>query len=644
MTLFDVAKKNIKGNLKNYLVYFISMLFSVVIYFTFVSLQYSTEIAKSIESSQSMQSIFMVAAIVLILFVTVFIMYSNNFFARKRKKEVGLYSLLGLQRKTIGKMLFYENLILGTIVLITGIIIGTFLSKLFTMILLKLLGTDVNVGMTFSIGAIVNTAIVFTVIILFTSIKGYRLIYKFKLIQLFRAEQEGEQEPKTSILSTILAIVFIVAGYYFAFQTFSVNAEILRNLGIMVGGIILGTILLFSSFVIYLLKITKHNTRSYYKGMNLVSTSNLVYRSKGNARTLSVISLLSAMALCAVSVGFGMYYGYEQTSHRTAPFSYMHIAQDDAFNQTVDSIIQEDKEHPVIAKMTIPVIKSKGEASNSEILSMKQAKADEYPVKVISIGEYNRVAKALSFPIIDPVDVGKAIAIRPMYTSNESSDYEGETIKLQLPSEEIILTFEGMIVERVINWSYPDIMIVVGDTDYKSIERQIVPINYVGYSVQQQKTAKLTADTLESIKTHESKLSIYYTEYRLGIEDAAFNVFILGFLGLVFLMATGSIIYFKQLTEATADKPRYEILKKIGVSHKEINHSIVKQTAFVFILPLVIGLAHYITILNMLGRLFSSMAGVNQTLPILICTIIFILIYAVYYVITVNSTSKIING
>lgn len=332
MTLFDVVKKNMKGNFKSYLIYFISMLFSVVIYYTFVSLQYSTEIARGIESSEAMESIFMVASVILILFVSVFILYSNRTFARKRKKEVGLYSLLGLQKKTIGRMLFYENFIMGIIVLIIGIAVGTFLSRLFSMILVRLLGIVIDVGMVFSLKAVINTTIVFIAIILLTSIQGYRLIYKFKLIELFRAEQVGEQEPKASVISGILAVLSLILGYWFAFQRFSDNQEVLKNISISLVGIILGTILLFSSAVVLLLKMKKRNRKSYYNGMNLIITSNLVYRIKDNSRILSVISLLSAVALSAVSVGVGMYYGFEQNSRLATPFSYMYISQDETFN------------------------------------------------------------------------------------------------------------------------------------------------------------------------------------------------------------------------------------------------------------------------------------------------------------------------
>src|SRR5690606_16722425 len=130
------------------------MIFSVVIYYTFVSLQYSPEVQEAIESSDSMLNIFIAGSAVLILFVAIFIFYSSSFFTKKRKKEVGLYSLLGLKKKTIGKMLFYEIIIMSGIAVIIGIVIGTILSKLFTMIVLKLLDTAVEVSFGLSIEAI----------------------------------------------------------------------------------------------------------------------------------------------------------------------------------------------------------------------------------------------------------------------------------------------------------------------------------------------------------------------------------------------------------------------------------------------------------------------------------------------------------
>ena len=644
MTLFELAKKNIKGNFRNYLIYFVSMFVSVVTFYVFASLQYSADIVEAVESSDSMRSVFMVAAVVLLLFVSIFMLYSNQFFTRKRKKEVGLYALLGFSKKTIGKMLFYENLLIGAIVLAAGIAAGSFLSKLFAMILMRLLEVDAGAGIAFSIPAVVSTGAVFMTLILITSIQAYRLIYRFKLIELFRAEAEGEPEPRASVMASIAAVLCLGVGYSFGFRPFSTNEDIMLNLGMIVFGIIAGTLLLFSSLIIFLLKSIKKNKRLFYKGMNLIITTNLLYRLKGNARTFSVISILSAAALCAFSFGFSTYYGYEKTVRMIAPFSYMFIAQDEPFNQKMDEIIRGDRAHPVIARVSLPVIHLTGESSSSTVLSRRDKEAAQYPIKTIAVSEYNRAAEVLK---IDRLHIDKddqAVAIRPMYTDYRPEDYIGETITLELPDEQFVLTISGMTIERIVNWSYPDIMFVVSDSLFHRISQQKAPEPFIGYTVENPKTAKETADALAAVKTPESQLSVYYAEYRLGIEDAAFNVFILGFLGLVFLMATGSIIYFKQATEAVGDKPRYDTLRKIGASQKAIFASILKQNALVFLLPLAVGLGHYIVLFQWLKRLFGGLGGISLALPVLICVSVFLIIYAAYYAITVNSISKLMTG
>ncbi len=644
MTLFDLAKKNIRGNFRHYFVYFISMFISVVIFYIFASLQYSTEIMNAIESSNSMKSTFFIASIVLILFVSVFILYSNQFFSRKRKKEVGLYALLGLPKRTIGRLLFYENLLIGLIVLALAIGAGSLLSKLFTMILARLLGISVDIGMSISFPAVISTIIVFMMIILITSVQAYRLIYRFRLIELFRAEQEGEREPRASILSAFAAILILSISYGFGLREFANNEQILTNLGVMSVGIIAGTGLLFSSLIIFVLRLAKRRKRYYYKGLNLVITSNLVYRMKGNARTFGIISILSALALCAFSFGLSTYHTYEHSTRLIAPFSYMFVSQDEAFNKQVDHLIRSDMAHPVAEQVTIPVIHLNGHSSSDEIISKKQMASNERPIKVTSVSGYNRAAEALSIPRLDVTEPGRAIAIRPMYTEHEWSDYDGETITLELPSRPLTLAFTDMTIERIVNWSYPDIMVVVADETYRAIERQSPSVDYIGYTVEGQKTTRATSNALAAMATPESKLTSYYAEYRVGIESAALNVFILGFLGLVFLLATGSVLYFKQLTEAAGDQARYDVLRRIGVSNNEISGSIFKQNAMIFMLPLLVGVVHYIVVFSWLRRLFGGLGGISLLEPVLVCISVFMMIYMVYFVLTVGSVSKILIG
>ncbi|WP_342754487.1 ABC transporter permease [Bacillus sp. PK3_68] len=272
MSLFSIAGKNIRKNFKNYFLYFASITFSIVIYFTFVSLKYDKTIAATSESSTKISSVFNAASVVLIIFVAIFIWYSNSFFTRKRKKEIGLYSLLGVRKKQIGRMLFYENFLMGIIALFIGILLGSILSKFFVLILMKVMGYDVIVNFAVSPAAIINTIIVFTLITAVTSFYGYRLIYRFKLIELFQADKEREKEPRASLSIAVLSIIFIGIGYWLALQNI-IESEVWRKIGLMVTpltiiiSVILGTYLLFSTLTVYLLGLSKRTRGNFGEGL-----------------------------------------------------------------------------------------------------------------------------------------------------------------------------------------------------------------------------------------------------------------------------------------------------------------------------------------------------------------------------------------
>ncbi|MDQ8733238.1 ABC transporter permease [Paenibacillus sp. LHD-38] len=645
MTLFSTAVKNMKGNFRNYLIYFVSMMFSVVIYHTFVSLQYSADIQASIALSKNIDMTFKAASAILILFVAIFIWYSNSFFTRKRKKEVALYALLGVRKRSIGKMLFYENLVISIIVLAAGIFVGTLLSKMFAMLLLKLLGSTAEIGFSISGSAILNTTLVFAVIILITSIQGYRLIYRFKLIELFQAEKQAETVPKASPVLAILAVVLLAAGYGFISLSFKSESEILRNYSVAFVGITLGTYLLFRCLTVFLLRLAQKNKARYYRGLNVVGTSQLLFRMRGNVGTLTIIALLSAFTLLATNIAFSQYYTNTKHADQSSPFSYMHLSQGQTFDEQVKQIIGGDKEHPVTAELDIPVIKSSGHTSSSEVLPARYSEEDEQPVKIISVSTYKAIAKALNRNITVNPMIDEAVAVKTMYTDYSLSDYEKEKLKLETARHNVELSFTQLLEDRFLNWTFPDFVIVVNDERYNDLEKLHDPILYKAYKVKDESSAAEASNKLMRLAgAEQAGLSSYYNVYKMGLEDTGIGTFAAVFLGLVFLAATGSVLYFKQLTEAHSDKERYAILRKIGVTRKEIRVTILKQTLFIFGLPLILGITHSIVVVNAMSKLFSNMVDVNFTVPVLFSTGLYIIIYLFYYFLTVNSFNKIVNS
>lgn len=638
MTLFDLAKKNVTGNFKSYLLYFLSMIFSVVIYYTFVSFQYSPEVRAGIESSDSLLNIFIGASVILILFVAVFIFYSNSFFTKKRKKEVGLYSLLGMRKKTIGRMLFYENLIMSAVAVIIGVILGTFLSKLFTMILLRLLDSAVEVGFGISLEAIINTAIVFTIITLITSFSAYRMIYRFKLVELFRADKKGEQAPTASLLPAIAAVLLIAFSYWIGFQSPSSDGQLLLVLFLYLFSIVLGTYLLFRFLTVYLLKMVQQRKSSYYRGINLVGISQLLYRVNGNARSLTIIALLSAVTISAITVGYSFYYTNGVQAEKEAPFSYSLISPEGGIKEQAQEIVVSDPQHPIVGQTEIQILLADGTVS-SPLLSDY---LEEGPVKLVSETAYENALEALGQEADIQLSGNEAAGVWPLLTEFTSADYEGHTVSLQTPNGTEEVEFVTMAEQRILPWSYPDFTVVIGDQLFTNLSDQLTSLTMVAYEVEDESHTKETSLELQQLADEEIQVSTFYETYRRGLESGGLNLFVLGFLGLVFLAATGSLIYFKQLTEAHEDKGRYEILNKIGVSRKEMTTSIRMQTLFVFGLPLLIAMIHALVIVTLCSNIYSVLIGADLTVPIAISMTVYMVIYLCYYVLTIHSVKKIV--
>ncbi|SMF88742.1 putative ABC transport system permease protein [Paenibacillus uliginis N3/975] len=640
MTLFSIAKKNIVQNFNNYFLYFASMIFSIVIYFTFVSLKYDTTIQATSDGSPKISSVFSGAAFVLMIFVAIFIWYSNSFFTRKRKKEVGLYSLLGVRKKQIGRMLFYENFIMGILALVIGILIGSVLSKFFVSILMKVMGYEAITNFSISSEAVINTVLVFVVITLITSFQGYRLIYRFKLIDLFQADKEGEQEPNASIIVALLSLILIGLGYWIALQNF-LESNVWKSLGfaitpmVILVTVILGTYLLFSTLTVYLLKMSRKNKKNYWKGINIIGTSQLLYRIKGNARTLTIIAVLSATTLTAVGTAYSLYYNNRSSVETINPNSMMFIATDKNLTKLVEDIVSNNKDHNVVFHQSIPTLQLDADITNLK----DKFSNDEEKYTIISNSHFNELAKAQDRNDFLSLKANEAAALDAVYMEGMSPKYVGATISLKLNGSDEKITFTNLKKYSVLNLYTAYTSLVVSDELFAKLEKEANPTYMEVYNITNEDDAEQLTKDIQSIVPDEAAFSSFYANYASGLESSGLLIFMGGFLGLVFLAATGSIIYFKQLTEANSDKGRYEILNKIGVNKKEVRKSIAKQVLFVFALPLLAGSAHSIVALTALSKLLQT----NLVIPVVICMGVYTCIYIVYYFLTVNAYYKIVT-
>ncbi|MED4889161.1 ABC transporter permease [Lysinibacillus fusiformis] len=619
MTLFSLARKNIQRNLSNYFLYIASMVFSIVIYFTFVTLKYNDDLSALKHSSQQIKGLMSASSVVLLFFIVIFMAYSNSFFMKKRKKEVALYSLLGVRKQKIGLMLFFENLVIGLVSLVLGIILGFFMSQGLLMILVRLMGYEIVGSLTFSVEALVNTAVIFTILFLFTSLQGYRVIYQFKLIDLFHAEKQGEQIPRASLVAAVLGTALIAFGYYTAASDMF-TSEIWRFFTVLgtplmvIGVTIVGTYLLFHSVSVFVLTALKRATSWSWKGLNLIGVSQLLYRIRANAKSLSIIAILSATTITAGGGVFGMYYNAEASVRQMLPNTFMWKGDPVEFSQK-DVIYNES--------LSVKSLRVDNEFSFFEYTLLKES-------------DYNRLAKLQGKDQNLHIADGSAVLLDAAYDERFSHDFTGEDFKLKNGDS---FHVKRMYTESVLNFIPAGTVLVVNDQEFAATNAEELKMQAIGLDndLKQQAVSK---DIVKQLSTEQQEsFSSVPQSYEDSIATVGALLFVGSFLGLVFLAATGSIIYFKILTEAEEDQAKYAILNKIGVNSKQILKTVAGQVAVIFSAPLIVGIVHSAFAL----LAFSQLFGMNITKPVILWMIAYSAIYFIYYIFTVRSFYKIVR-
>lgn len=649
LSLFNIAFKNIKKNFYNYFLYFISMAFSIMIYFTFSSIQYNKQVIELADASLKVGTAFKAASIIIAIFAAMFIIYSNSFFTKKRKKEVALYCMLGVKKKEVARMLFYENILMGALALATGILLGSLFSKLFLMILVKLMSFDVTVKFAISFKAILNTSIVFLGLFIIAALHGYTIIYRFQLIELFKSEKVGQKKPKASFIFAILSVILIGTGYY---MSYVFNYTNLTKLLIILVVTVIGTYFFFSSFVVFIVKLSKMNKSKYFKGLNMIAASNLLYRIKSNGRTLATIAVLSATTITALGTCTCIY--YDQVTHikEDAPFSFAYLSKDETLNKNIENILNSSSDNKIKTSIEADFIKVAAKEPN---LMKTLNKGDDYEEGnsfIISESTYKKIAQVEGIKDTMTFNENEVVIFMSMFSDKFMTNPIGMPMYFKSNNTEVTVKIKNFQDHLLTNASYSAELpmqdtIVVKDDLFNKLSNENTSYKIKFININNQRNSKEVSNKISNTLINSTLydkdniyFSSYYDHYTTTMSSMGLIIFLAAFIGLVFLLCTGSIIFFKQLSEASDDKDKYEILRKIGVTNSEIRTSVSKQILFVFSLPLIIAITHSMFALSILQPILRE----SLILPILVTAGVYTLIYFVYYILTVAYYCKIVNS
>lgn len=632
MMLFKMAFRNIKKRFRDYSAFFLSSAFSIFVLYLFLSVSYNNKVISQIDDSETIKIIFITSAVLIALFVAFFICYSNSYFIKSHKKEFATYMILGVSKRQTAVLNLIENTIVLLLAFCTGIAFGVLLDKFFIMILFSVIKSNEYVPFEFSIKAFKITAYIFAAIYILISINGFRLINKSTLIELINASKKAEKKLKVSVFTWIISIAAIIcmgSGYYLSVKKLS-N---MNNLWLIPGVILLvsvGTLLLFTGVISILIYIKRKNERKLYKGTKLITESQISYRYMSNVGTLSVIAISTTVAFCAVITMCGLFGRVAENSHNIRPFSVEYVESRNADN-TFQSVLSSHSEVGLKSKDMLNFIRVK--------INNSQPEMGEQDV-VVSESNFNKAVASQGKNVkVDIKNDNDCYFI----TSISAKGYEGKTIQVSDGKKSVPLKIVKNKAMFYVTLNHePSNTYVVKDSVFDKLKGEAGDSSKYTLMCCQLKndlTAKSFTNDLNKKMPEDANTLTFYEHYDHGMKLSWVLMFIGVFIGLVFLSATGSIIYFRMFMESREDKDKYMILKRIGVSSKEIKYAISKELLAVFGAPFVVAVSNACAALLPLEKLLTFKVG--NTFIIMI--IVYAIFYFVYYLVTLHSYYKTVS-
>lgn len=653
---FRLAFDNLKKNDKMYIPFVLSCILTIMMYYMVSSLSMNPNMMNMI-GGDVMQQILSLGIYVITVFAVIFLFYTNSFLIKRRKREFGLFNILGMEKKHLSIVIALESMIVFLVSMVLGIGIGILLDKTFYLLIAKMLNASIALGFYISYQSIVNSIILFLII--------FVLMYLFSLIQinlsnpieLLHGGQHGEKEPKTKWLLAIIGLICLGTGYY---MSVSIQDPVTAFAFFMVAVIlvVIGTYMLFTAGSIVILKLLRKNKRYYYKTNHFISVSNMIYRMKQNAVGLGNICILSTMVLVMLSTTISLWVGMNDIIETRFPRDITVSINSVDSNQalyTIDDMnyaieqagIQTDDELVYRTLSVSAINKGNTYTFGNENASLQDI-SNVVVLYFITLDDYNRTEGTNVSLAPDEVLVfpsGKQFDHKTIDIASNTFKVKGILDSIKADSNysanlqnSMFVVVDSMntlfMIDDLQKQAYGDNASYI-HTSYdfnlsKSEEMSVkeatdaLIANYPG------DTTYMMVDTQEG--NYEDLLSLYASFLFIGI-----------FLSFLFIMATVLIMYYKQITEGYEDKKRFEIMQKVGLDKREVKKTINSQVLTVFFLPLVVAAIHIVFAFPMIEKMLRLLYLDNTNLYIM-TTVICFGVFALVYVLIYFLTSKVYYG
>lgn len=669
-----IAKNNIKKNYRFFIPHILTGAGLMACFYILLTLALDERLTK-VRGGNYLPTFMGMGTAVMAILSVILILYTNSFLMKQRKREFGLYNILGMEKRHVAKVIFYEILISSIASIVLGLIGGVLFYKLCTLLICKLLNVDIIIGFYFiKAKTLIPSTIFFLILDLFTYFYNRISISLMKPVELLKSKNTGEKEPKVKWFILVIGLITLGLGYYIALTTES-PLEAIYLFFVAVILVIIGTYCLFVAGSIFVLKLLKKNEKYYYNKKHMTAVSGLIYRMKQNAVGLASIAILATGVLVMISTTVSLYSGLQETLNSNYP---QHLYFSAGYEESDGKLVQLPQD------TLTDIVEKAAKEQGLDIASIETQKYLEvaYLCKNgvlisyaddVSEVEYSDLT---SFTFISQqeyeyltgadLELGTNEIAVCSFSTNVNNHVTGiDSLTIHDKNYRIAKTLTFFPIESRMNHTINCYGVVVADDDVLDEIYQSQKKAYGNHASEYTNQLAVTFtdvnkalrvgegvhDTIfRSITSIADKQKGAEKKWRMNF-DAIWDgreilygmygtlLFLGILLGLVCLFATALIIYYKQISEGYEDRNRYQIMQKIGMSTDEVKNTIRGQILMVFFLPLLVAGVHVIFAFPILEKLLHVML-LSSTWLFVGCSIIVYIVFAIVYVIIYMGTAK----
>ncbi len=672
-----LARSNISKNRRFFIPRILSEAGLLCVFYIVFTLK-SDERLLEIRGGEYIGMFMSIGVAVMTLLSVILLLYINSFLMKQRKREFGVYNILGLEKRHIDRVLFHETAISSLVSVALGLLTGVLLYKLCSLLICRLLGAEIVLGFYFiSVRNLVISGLLFMALDLLTYGINCVTIAKLKPVELLSSANVGEREPKVKWLLLVLGVLALGGGYYISVTTESpLKAIALFFVAVIL--VIIGTYFLFVAGSIFVLKALKKNQKFYYNKKRMPAVSGLLYRMKQNAVGLASIAILATGVLVMISTTVSLYAGQEETLRRNYPQDYYLSARHVEWNQEgdltfsqeipLDTLTRVVKQEAEKNGLTVQDIKRQEYLMvtylyENDTLICKRADRSASDLKGLSVITYitedmyrslggEPLNLAADEVAVCPMDIRKSGFDRPEITV-EGDTYRVKTtvplFPIQSGMDAAATNCYGIVVadESVLEHLYEQQKQAYGEAASDYTRR--IAVSFEDRTIDGEVGDQLEQDVGDALNEEvsswrqEGSLSFTYStvwDARASVMGMYGSLLFLGILlGLVCLFATALIVYYKQISEGYEDRTRFQILQKVGMSRREVRQTINSQVLLVFFLPLVVASIHLAFAFPILEKLLHVLL-LSSTSLFVICSLITFGVFAAVYTLIYTATAR----